>query len=93
MVRFVAFDAIFFLLPFAIYGLWLLATRRNFGGVAEWEVRTIAFLSLAGALLMLTAIALFIHFDRDPPGGKYVPAHMENGKIVPGKLVPPGQSG
>ena len=29
MVRFVAFDAIFFLLPFAAYALWLIVTRRH----------------------------------------------------------------
>ena len=92
MFRFVAFDGVFFLVPFVIYGLWLLATRRNFGGVEDWQVKTIAVLSLVGALVMLAAIALFIHFDRDPPGGKYVPAHIENGKIVPGKIVPPGQT-
>ena len=91
MVRFVAFDAIFFLLPFAAYGLWLLVTRRSLGGVAEWQVRTISLLSLAGAVLMIASIVLFIHFDRDPPGGRYVPAHMEDGKIIPGRMVLPGE--
>ena len=89
MVRFVAFDAIFFLLPFVAYGLWLLVTRRSLGGVAEWEVRTISLLSLAGAVLMIASVLIFIQFDRDPPGGTYVPAHMEDGKIVPGRIVPP----
>ena len=91
MVRFVAFDIVFFLLPFAAYGLYLLVTQRNLGGVAEWEVRTLAFLSLAGAVVLTAAIVIFIHFDREPPGGTYVPAHMENGQIVPGHIDPPAQ--
>jgi hypothetical protein len=89
MARFIAFDAVFFLLPFAAYGLWLLITRRSVGGVAEWEVRTVTILSLAGALLMLAAVFFFIQYDRDPPGGTYIPAHMENGEIVPGHIVAP----
>jgi len=90
MARFVAFDAILFLLPFAAYGLWLLVTRRSLGGVQDWEVRTVTYLSLAGAALMLAAILFFIHYDRDPPGGVYVPAHMEDGRIVPGHIDPSG---
>jgi hypothetical protein len=89
MARFIAFDAVFFLLPFAAYGLWLLVTRRTVGGVAEWEVRTVTILSLAGALLMLAAVVFFIQYDRDPPGGTYIPAHMENGEIVPGHIGAP----
>jgi len=89
MVRFVTFDAIFFVLPFAAYGLWLLVTQRSLGTVADWEVRTISYLTLAGAVLMIVSIVLFIQFDREPPGGTYVPAHMESGQIVPGRIVPP----
>jgi hypothetical protein len=92
MARFFVFDALFFLLPFAAYGLWLLVTRRSVGGVAEWEVRTVTYLSLAGAVLMIASILFFIHYDRDPPGGTYVPAHMEDGRIVPGRIVPPGET-
>lgn len=94
MLRFLSFDAVFFLLPFIAYGLWLLATRRRIGGVSEWEVRTVATLCLIGAVLMIASILLFIHFDREPPGGTYVPAHMENGKIIPGHIdVPPATGG
>ena len=93
MVRFLTFDAVFFLLPFVAYGLWLLATRRSLGGVPDWEVRTIAILCLAGAVLMIASILFFIHFDREPPGGTYVPAHMENGQIVPGHIVEPPAAG
>jgi hypothetical protein len=52
-------------------------------------VRTVTILSLAGALLMLAAVVFFIQYDRDPPGGTYIPAHMENGEIVPGHIVAP----
>ena len=89
MVRFVAFDAIFFLLPFAAYALWLIVTRRTLRNADDWTVKTIAYLALAGAVLLIGAIVFFVHYDRDPPGGTYVPAHIENGVIVPGHIDPP----
>ncbi len=92
MLRFLTVDAVFFLLPFLAYGLWLMATRQRIGGVSEWEVRTVATLCIIGAVLMIGSILIFIHFDREPPGGKYVPAHIENGVIVPGQIVEPPAS-
>ena len=84
MLRFVAFDAVFFLLPFGIYALWLIATRRTLTHAPDWEIKTIGYLALAGAVLMIAVIVAFVHLDTDAPGGKYIPAHLENGKIVPG---------
>jgi hypothetical protein len=84
MARFLAFDAIFFLLPFAAYALWLVATRGSLSNIADWQARTIAALALGGAVLLIGAIVVFTHFTGAPPSGKYVPAHIEDGIIVPG---------
>jgi hypothetical protein len=51
-------------------------------------VRTIGYLALAGAVLVLGVLIAFVHFDAEPPGGVYVPAQLENGKIVPGHFEP-----
>lgn len=88
MVRFVLLDALFFLLPFAAYALWLLLTRRTVRNAEDWQIKTITWLALAGAALMVTVILIFIHYDSSPPGGTYVPAHIENGQIVPGYFEP-----
>lgn len=84
MARFLVFDAIFFLLPFALYALWLVATRGSLSNIADWQARTIAALAVGGAVLVIGSIVVFVHFGGEPPGGKYIPAHMEDGKIVPG---------
>jgi hypothetical protein len=89
MLRFVAFDAVFFLLPFAAYALWLVVTRRTLTQAADWEIRTIGYLALAGAVLVIAILVAFVHLDTDAPGGVYVPAHLEDGKIVPGHFEPP----
>ena len=88
MARFAAFDVVLFLLPFAAYALWLVAVRRPVG-LPAWETRTIAWLALAGALLTVSVLLIFIHFDTAPPGGVYVPAHIENGRLVEGHVEPP----
>jgi len=83
MARLVAFNVIFFLLPFGIYAGWLFATR---GTVAakDWPVRTIAYLALGGAALMVVGLVAFTHFTGAPPGSKYVPAQVIDGVLVPG---------
>jgi hypothetical protein len=90
MLRFAAFDILLFLAPFAAYALWLIAVRRPVGPAA-WETRTIAWLALAGAAITIAVLFVFIHFDTEPPGGVYVPAHMENGRIIEGHIEAPAR--
>ena len=87
MGRLVAFNALFFLLPFAIYAGWLLVTRGSAGNPAYWPLRTIGFLALGGALVMIAALVIFLQFSDAPPEATYRPATLgEDGRIVPGKL-------
>ena len=81
MLRFVLFNAVFLLLPFAVYALWLMAVRGNTGNVGDWTLRTIAGLAVAGVVLMAISLLFFINFQGDPPGGKYTPAIIEDGKL------------
>ncbi len=85
MTRLVAFDAIFFLIPFAVYALWLVITRGSLSNIADWQARTIAWLAAGGAALMILVLVVFVHLGSAPVGGSYVPAYVnDNGDIVPG---------
>jgi hypothetical protein len=84
MARFLAFNAIFFLLPFAGYAAWLVATRGSTGTAADWPVRKIGYLAITGAAFMVAALVAFTSFAGAPPGSRYKPATIENGKLVPG---------
>ena len=85
MARFLAFDAVFFLVPFAVYALWLMITRGSLNNIADWQARTIAALAAGGAVLMIVVLVVFIQFQGSPTTGTYVPAHLdENGNIVEG---------
>ena len=62
-----------------------MATRGSLTNIADWQARTIAWLAVGGALLVLASILFFVHFHGEPVGGKYVPAYIgEDGLIVPG---------
>jgi hypothetical protein len=86
MLRVLLFNAVFFVLPFAAYAVWLAATRGSAGGPGDWTARTILSLAVGGVVLMTIALVAFGSFRAAPPGGTYRPATIENGKIVPGHI-------
>ncbi len=85
MIRPILIEIGLFIAPFVIYAAWLVATTAN--GVLQpsaWSNRRIAALGIAGFVLMLGSFVIFAQFSGAPPGSTYVPAHIENGKFVPG---------
>jgi hypothetical protein len=89
MARYIAIDLVFFLLPFALYAAYLIFTRGSMRNLDDWQVKTIAYLSIAGSALLLVAVFAFTHFVQAPPDSVYVPAHMEDGVLVPGHFERP----
>jgi Family of unknown function (DUF6111) len=83
MARLIAFNVVFFLLPFGIYAAWMYATRGNVGNANDWPVRTIAWLGIGGALLMVIAVVAFLQFDGAAAHSTYVPAQIIDGVLVP----------
>jgi len=88
MPRLIAFDAVFFLLPFAVYAVWLFATRGTMRNRSDWPVKTLAILALVGLGLLIGAVVALTQFTGAPPGSKYIPAHLDNGVLVPGRFEP-----
>jgi hypothetical protein len=73
-----------FLIPFAVYALFLVATRSGLMTVSSWPVIIIARLLFGSLLLVVLSLVLLAQFSGAPPHSTYVPAHVENGKLVPG---------
>jgi hypothetical protein len=73
-----------FLLPFAAYALFLIVSRTNVLATTSWPIHVIG--TLVGTALALTigALVMLANFSGAPPGSTYTPAHVENGKLVPG---------
>ncbi len=73
-----------FLIPFAVYALFLVATRSGLLVQSSWPVHIIARLALGALLLVVASFILLAHFSGGSPNSTYIPAHVENGKFVPG---------
>ena len=84
MIRPVLTEIGIFLIPFAIYALFLIATRSGLLVQSSWPIQVVAKLALGALLLVLVSFLLLAHFSGAPPNSTYIPAHIENGKLVPG---------
>ena len=84
MIRPVFTEIVLFLAPFALYVAFLVATRAGVLDPAHWPLRRVLSLAICAVLLVLGSFIYFAHFTGAPPGSTYVPAHIENGKFVPG---------
>jgi hypothetical protein len=73
-----------FLIPFAVYALFLIATRSGLLLQSSWPLLVIARLALGALLLVVISFILLAHFSGAAPNSTYIPAHIENGKFVPG---------
>lgn len=73
-----------FLIPFAVYALFLVATRSGMLATSSWPVIVIGRLLVGSLLLVVLSLILLAQFSGAPPDSTYFPAHLENGRLVPG---------
>jgi len=85
MIRPVATEIVLFLAPFVLYAAFLLATRAGVLDSQHWPLSRLLSLAVIALVLMLGSFILFAHFGGAPVGSTYVPAHMDDGKFVPGQ--------
>jgi hypothetical protein len=74
-----------FVAPFLVFFVWrLLVTReRAFLERTPWYI-----LTLAGFVLAAASVVSLAFLTGSPPDEVYLPPHMEDGKVVPGRFVP-----
>ena len=84
MIRPILTEIVLFLTPFAIYAAFLIATRTGLLQPSAWTMPRLAGLLIAALVLVVGSFLLLAQFSGAPPGSAYVPAHIENGKLVPG---------
>ena len=88
MIRPVLTEVGIFLIPFAAYALFLVATRSGVFAQSSWPAHLVAKLALGSLLLVIVSFIMLAHFTGAPPNSTYIPAHIENGKFVPGTERP-----
>jgi len=84
MIRPVLTEIVLFLTPFVLYAVFLWTTQAGVMDFKSWPLLRVATLAIAALVLVLGSFIFFAHFSGAPPGSNYVPAHMKNGKFVPG---------
>ncbi len=86
MLERIAFEGLLlFLAPFGLFAIYLLLRARYPLEMEHWTQLRVSWLTLIGVALALGGL---LSLEVLAPRGKgvYVPAHMENGTLVPGRF-------
>jgi Family of unknown function (DUF6111) len=84
MIRPVLTEVALFIAPFAVYAAFLILTRAQLIHPDAWPIRRIAVLVIVSLVLVCGSFFFLAQFSGAPPGSTYVPAHIQDGKFVPG---------
>lgn len=84
MIRPLLTEIAFFLVPFLLYAVFLIATRAGVFDPESWSWPVIGTLTIVALALVFVSFFVLAQFYGAPPHSSYVPAHMEDGRLVPG---------
>lgn len=85
MIRPVLIEIVLFLTPFALYAVFLFATRAEVFERESWSPRILLWLTGAALALMIVSFVLLAQFSGAPTDSTYEPARIEDGKFIPGR--------
>jgi hypothetical protein len=86
MIRVGFTEILLFAMPFVLYAVFLWATRAGVLHPDSWPVSRLIALAILSFLLVIGSFVYFANYTGAPPGSTYVPAHIEDGKFVPGQV-------
>lgn len=86
MIRLFSLEVALFLAPFVAYALFVWAARKGILHPEAWPLRVLVVLSLMAVVLTAGGFVVIAQYSGAPAHSSYVPAHMENGRLVPGTL-------
>jgi hypothetical protein len=85
MLRAVLEPTALFLSPFALFAIYLVLRSRYPLALEHWTRSRVSTLTLAG--LVVAVVGMVLLALQAPRGlGVYVPAHVENGQLIPGHI-------
>jgi len=80
------------LIPLLVYVIWMISVRNRAKKIGATLPRFRDgpwFWAVVASLLVAVVMFLWIGLNHPENRGDYVPPHMENGKLVPGKIGAP----
>jgi hypothetical protein len=86
MIRTLATELLLLATPFVLYAVFLWATKAGVMDVESWPLHRLAWLAIVALMLVLGSFIYFSHYGGFAPGSTYIPAHIEDGKFVPGQM-------
>lgn len=88
MIRVVAVTLGLVALPFVLYAAYAYLTGRVDPERGVFASAPTFWLSVTGMVLAIGMLIWFAAFEGYDPGGRYVPAEIRDGQLVPGRIVP-----
>lgn len=86
MISRLLFDLLLFLLPFALYAAYLRVRDADEEARSKKHPWTALFIS--GLVLVAASFVFWGLFENANQRGVYVPPHLEDGRLVPGRVIP-----
>jgi hypothetical protein len=90
MIRRALFELLLFLLPFALYAVYLKLAKEEPAETKSVRAHPWTVLFVSGLLLVAASFLIWGIQDGAGQQGVYVPPHVEDGRVVPGQVVPDG---
>lgn len=84
MIREFLQELVLFLLPFVLFGAYLILRRRNALAWSSWSDQSL-WLAIAGVAMVIASL-IVTGLMTEHRTGAFVPTHMENGRVVPGQF-------
>jgi hypothetical protein len=76
-----------FLLPFLIYAAYVALAKHRAPRWLDLDEKTLLVLGGTGLVLLAISLVTWTVLTGSPPDEIYVPPHLEDGRIVPGRTV------
>jgi hypothetical protein len=86
VIRLFSLETALLLAPFVAYALFLWATREGVLHPDDWPMSVLAGLTFVAIVLTAAGFFMVAEFSGAPKNSTYVPAHLENGRLVPGMM-------
>lgn len=94
MTRLILIEAILFLIPFALYFVWRAVLERKEAATGgRFNERPWQMLIVAGGVLAIGGLIAFAVIGSGRGDSVYIPAYVEDGRVVPGRFVPADEAG
>lgn len=85
MISRILFDGLLFLLPFALYAAYLRVREVDEETTSKQHPWTALFIS--GLVLVAASFVFWGLVENANQRGVYVPPHLEDGRLVPGRVI------